>query len=225
MAWGLTGIRRDRRPRIHTLILAGSVLKTGFPWRELMDAGNVGRVINECGTRDWVLAICQLFVLGMAGRVGFVGMMDPERFLNRYYRFGHSGYFESPDGSPQNDFMRERWLPILAGVERPAQIDRREGGWRQGMVIFLLNNSGPLKILFLLAILMTPTLFYLGLFARSQTNLRDALLYQAEALRATTQDHRRHDALAALAQAARIDWWRRARTRSSSRACGVSPAR
>src|SRR5690242_10798875 len=32
VAWGLHGIPRERRPKIDTLILAGSVLKPTFPW-------------------------------------------------------------------------------------------------------------------------------------------------------------------------------------------------
>src|SRR5206468_4064169 len=53
VAWGLYGIRPERRPKIHTIVLAASVLKPGFPWRDLM--GNcVHRVVNDCGTKDWI---------------------------------------------------------------------------------------------------------------------------------------------------------------------------
>ena len=37
--------------KIHTIILAGSVLKPGFPWRDLLGV-SVERVINDCGIHD-----------------------------------------------------------------------------------------------------------------------------------------------------------------------------
>lgn len=52
------------------MILAGSVLKPGFPWKDLVGE-SVHRVVNECGIRDNVLLLLlnQLAVLftGMAG--------------------------------------------------------------------------------------------------------------------------------------------------------------
>src|SRR5688572_14965409 len=35
-AWALYGLETHRRPRIHTMILSGSVLKSTFPWFELV---------------------------------------------------------------------------------------------------------------------------------------------------------------------------------------------
>lgn len=51
------------------MILAGSVLKPGFLWKDLVGE-SVHRVVNECGIRDNVLLLLnQLAVLftGMAG--------------------------------------------------------------------------------------------------------------------------------------------------------------
>lgn len=94
IGWALRGIPSAQRPQIHTIILAGSVLKPSFDWGEFLGS-SVRRVANECGTRDAVLILNQICVLftGMAGRIGFSGLTgDP--FQNRYYQFGHSGYFE-----------------------------------------------------------------------------------------------------------------------------------
>lgn len=44
---------------IHTVIFAGSVLPVSFPWYRYLQAGTVGRVVNECGWDDWVLVVCQ----------------------------------------------------------------------------------------------------------------------------------------------------------------------
>src|SRR5690348_8525300 len=49
VGWGLHGIPKTARPRLHTLILAGSVLKTAFRWDDLMDDKTVTRLVNDCG--------------------------------------------------------------------------------------------------------------------------------------------------------------------------------
>jgi hypothetical protein len=172
---GLLGIPKGKRPIIHTVILAGSVLKVGFSWRVLMDDGGVYRVINECGTRDKVLVLNQLFVLftGMAGRVGFNGMEDRERFLNRYYAFGHSGYFEGAT------FMRQRWLPLLLGDGRPPPGPRRVTPTAlQGLVIFLLNNAEPVKLTLYVAPLVGLVLWINGLRKEAETQRATAVSAQ-----------------------------------------------
>lgn len=97
VGWGLYGIDPGMRPKIHTIILAGGVLKSGFPWRDLV-GDSVMRVVNECGIHDGVLLLNQLTVLftGMAGREGFSGLTGDD-FRNRYFEFGHSGYFQVKD--------------------------------------------------------------------------------------------------------------------------------
>jgi tetratricopeptide (TPR) repeat protein len=132
--------------QIHTLILAGSVMKPDFPWPVyLTETGYVQRVINECGKRDWILVLSQMFVpfLGMAGRIGFHGG-DTDRFCNRYYEGGHSYYF-------LGNLMEERWLPLLAPADTdPIAESLYPPGFGTGAVrgIFetLLNNAAFFKI-------------------------------------------------------------------------------
>ncbi len=146
VAWGLYGIRAGQRPRINTLVLAGSVLNGSFPWRELVGA-SVGRVVNECGTHDWVLVLNQLVVLftGMAGREGFSGMTGDE-FRNRYFQLGHSGYFQV-HGRPDDAFIIKNWLPLLLTEEKtPAYPDPRSGTPWRGLMTFLFNNAEPIKL-------------------------------------------------------------------------------
>ncbi len=147
VGWGLRRLPPKLRPRINTLIFAGSVLRLSFPWHNLREH-NVGRVINECGTRDLVLVAGQIFVLfsGMAGRVGLSGMTD-ERFRNRYYRFGHSGYFLQ-GGREWNGLMRERWVPLLTQDEPAPHIDERTTlGAVGGLFNFILNSLELFKVL------------------------------------------------------------------------------
>lgn len=146
--WGWIGIPSFRRPKLHTIILAGSVLRESFRWSELIHSNSVQRLVNECGISDWVLALNQIVVLftGMAGRLGFVGMAQ-DRFMNRFYRGGHSLYFES-NGKPDDSFMREKWLPLILGSADPQVIDERETPSAFGGVVqTLLQNSEPIKVL------------------------------------------------------------------------------
>lgn len=143
--------------RLHTIILAGSVLRPSFPWYKYQQAGCLRRVVNECGWDDTVLVLCQsaALMMGMAGRVGFQGMVGGQ-FLNRYYRFGHGGYFDR-----EHRLMRENWLPILTTDAPIPAIDHRPrlthlGGAR----LFLLNNLQFIKVAafaaLLLAIILIP---------------------------------------------------------------------
>ena len=152
IGWGLYGMGLRQRPRIHTIILSGSVLKPGFPWGELV-GDSVQRIVNDCGTRDIVLLVNQLAVLftGMAGREGFSGMTG-ESFRNRFFELGHSGYF-TRSGRSDDSFMRDYWLPLLL-TEAPIVTvpdPRAPTAWR-GVQTYLFNNAEPIK----LAIWITP---------------------------------------------------------------------
>lgn len=129
--------------RVHTVIFAGSVLRPSFPWYRYHQAGYLGRVVNECGWDDTILLLCQsaALMMGMAGRVGFQGMVGGQ-FMNRYYRFGHGGYFDR-----DHRLMRENWLPLLTGDGPIPPIDHRPrltplGGAK----LFLMNNLQFIKV-------------------------------------------------------------------------------
>lgn len=146
VGWGLYGIVADGRPKIHTILLSGSVLKPGFPWHTLIRT-SVVRLVNDCGIKDAVLVLNQLVVLftGMAGRVGFNGMTD-ERFRNRFFQFGHSGYFVWK-GKPYNEFMHDNWVPLLTSdAPVPAIDERKQPTGLDGVMMFALNNAEPVKI-------------------------------------------------------------------------------
>ena len=61
------------------IMFAGSVVKTNYPWRQMIDDRKVGKVLNIVATADWVVALFpyglrylqKLFDLGGAGHVGF----------------------------------------------------------------------------------------------------------------------------------------------------------
>jgi tetratricopeptide (TPR) repeat protein len=131
------------RRKIHTVIFAGSVLPPSFPWYRYLQSGAVGRVINECGWDDMVLLLCQstALLMGMAGRIGFHGMVG-DRFINRYYRWGHGGYFDA-----QHRFMREEWVPLLTRDGPVTPHDERPRLTAVGGVrLFLLSNMHFIKV-------------------------------------------------------------------------------
>lgn len=180
VAWGL---RRARRPlRVHTVILSGSVLKATHLWEDLIPA-RVERLVNECGYRDSVLILSQALVplTGMAGRVGFVGLLGPE-IQNRYFDFGHSGYFNGRDGKPNDGFMREHWLPLLTSNGPIQDIDcRGEATPLAGLQLTLLQWLDPVKMAIVWGSVSLAFLFLLGLWA-SAAMMRERLGGMADLL-------------------------------------------
>ena len=141
--------------KIHTVIFAGSVLRPSFPWYKYLQARAVGRLVNECGWDDTVLVLCQstALLMGMAGRIGFHGMIS-EHFINRYYRFGHGGYFD-----PRRQLMREQWVPLLTTDDPVTYHDERPpltalGGAK----LFLLSNMQFIKMAGAFVLLMMAVL-------------------------------------------------------------------
>jgi len=149
-------------PRVDTLILAGSVLRSGFDWSRVLSTKRVGRIINECGINDDVLIFSQLFVLftGMAGRIGFRGTLFA-RLVNRFHRGGHSLYFEG------DEFMRKHWVPLLTMKADVELIDERRGGNVSGAMLWVLQNMEVLK---LVAYVVVPCAIAWHLYDRAQTS-------------------------------------------------------
>lgn len=184
VSWALRGMKPEKRQRIHTLILAGSVLKPNFRWDELV-GGSIWRLVNECGTRDAILLLSQMIPLtGMAGRVGFYGMSG-DNFVNRYHRLGHSGYFLK-DGRPSDTFMRENWLPLLIGSTPVRAVDERASLTAvHGLWIFILNNSEPIK----LSVYALPVLaLVVWMFVQWQQSIAASLAAESSALQEQEPD-------------------------------------
>lgn len=200
IAWSLTSKQAARIPAIHTIILAGSVLRSGFPWRDLIGS-RVKRVVNDCGSRDSILLLSQFLILftGMAGRTGFSGATGAT-YRNRYSEFGHSGYFQDAHGRPSDAYMHTHWVPLLTGVPKPvASFDERKPRWFDGLVTFLGNNAEPIKILVYVTPFILITSWIYALYVRAETERREAdLAREAErSLRLTA------DSLKASAEKAR----------------------
>lgn len=114
-------LKRGEELNIKLIVLAGSVLPSNFDFKMILDKTNA-RVVNDCGSDDRILFLSEALVpnTGMAGRIGFYGLNN-NRFVNRYFKGGHSHYFE------QNDhFMEKYWLPLIGNPESIDIIDNRE---------------------------------------------------------------------------------------------------
>jgi tetratricopeptide (TPR) repeat protein len=168
IAWALYGIDSAARPQVNTIVLAGSVLKSGFPWQVLIGHG-VTRVVNDCGTMDGILILNQICVLGtgMAGLLGFTGGIG-KTFRNRFFNCGHSGYFLTA-GNPDDKFMREYWIPLLLTDADPTLVDERKGGELSGIKLWLLNNAEPIKVTVYAAPFVALSLIFYDLSHRAKT--------------------------------------------------------
>ena len=185
LSWALLGMKPHERPSIHTIILAGSVLRADFPWQKLIGT-DVRRVVNDCGSRDNVLLLSQFLVLftGMAGRTGFIGTTHVN-FRNRYSEFGHSGYFIDDNGHEYDRYMAAFWAPaLLSAAEVPHFDQRRSGGILDGIAITLANNAEPIKLTVYVMPFILAVLWIAGLYATSEDRQRRAL---SEALSAEAQ--------------------------------------
>jgi hypothetical protein len=146
------------------VIFAGSVLKSNYDWQPARTRHKNFRLVNECGTKDFILVLNQLFnlFLGMAGHLGFYGIEGPE-LRNNYYRVGHSGYFLR-DGKADDIFMRERWVPLLSSGTVLPQVDERDTlTVTRGILRTIAQNLEPFKIALISALLILP--IYLSLVA------------------------------------------------------------
>lgn len=168
VCWSLLRLPEPRRPRIHTIILASSVLKSSFPVRKLVGQ-SVRRLVNDCATRDVVLLFNQTFVLftGMGGLKGITGM-ENDAFRNRYFRFRHAGYFKG-------SFMEEYWLPVLLSDSGIVPHDERKPHPLNDLIMLVLNNFEPVK---LTGYILIPLLILIHLYTLRQANKIVSGFYQ-----------------------------------------------
>ncbi len=104
----LESISPVNSPDVKCVVLAGSVLRRDFNWKNVADKFPRLKVVNDCGIKDVPLIFSEIFSpgLGMAGRRGFFNF-ENGLVTNRYFMGGHS-FFEECD-----DFYTDNWLPLI----------------------------------------------------------------------------------------------------------------
>ncbi|MGR9145685.1 hypothetical protein ACU8MP_25465 (plasmid) [Rhizobium leguminosarum] len=171
----LVALGDDLKGKIDTVILAASVLPGTFPWDSLFRSG-IRRLVNECGDKDLVLVFNAIlpFGSGLAGRRGFIGITG-DNFRNRFFSFGHSGYFRKriPDGPDDIWFMRKFWVPLLLGEQTTPFVDEREDTYSRTLVGWLVDQSENLKWVVPLGFagIVALVILYLALVWRTNFNL------------------------------------------------------
>lgn len=111
----------DSPGNLKCVVLCGSPLSHHANIDHIVDAAEV--TVNECGGRDLILLAARLFLLGLgdAGRVGF-RRANTAKFLNRFFKGGHSLYFSSYGA---DSFYNIFWTPMLTEDAAPLANDER----------------------------------------------------------------------------------------------------
>ncbi|MGG4675759.1 alpha/beta hydrolase, partial [Providencia sp. Me1] len=140
--------------RIENLILSGSVLKRDTSLLTTKKICN--RIINDCAINDYVLLLCKIAVVGLgdAGRKGFIEPSDLI-FSNRYFKGGHSVYFE--DAS----FFEKNWMPVIFDNNNFNPQDERKEHMFSDITSALQNIMEHLKTIFWIALLPIIILFFI----------------------------------------------------------------
>lgn len=113
-------IKNRKRINLKLLVLSGSVLPSSYSFKNILDNYDT-TVVNDCGCNDRILLLSEVFVpnTGMAGRIGFYGLNN-ERFVNRFFKGGHSHYFNN-----DLSFMEKHWVPLFSFPKNINVIDER----------------------------------------------------------------------------------------------------
>lgn len=121
----LSDLGRPDSIRIHTAILCSNVLPPDRNLSQLIGPERpIGRLVNDCAIQDRVLPLTLLvYGVGMGGQLGLHGFQG-KYLTNRFFNFGHSGYFEG-DATDNNSFMKRWWLPLLQSDGTVEQVDQR----------------------------------------------------------------------------------------------------
>jgi pimeloyl-ACP methyl ester carboxylesterase len=92
--------------RVDKVILCGCILPTNFPWKELIDNGQINAVLNCVGVEDYWPIMSSLVIpgTGQSGRIGFT--TKHESVFEKRANLSHSEFFDSRQ-------MKNQWMPFL----------------------------------------------------------------------------------------------------------------
>jgi pimeloyl-ACP methyl ester carboxylesterase len=112
-----------RNIRLDKVILCGSILPRNFPWKEIIERGQVRELRNEYGVKDVWVRFVKWFVKGSgsSGENGFTEngfKLQSDRIIQEEFRFEHSEYFN-------RGHMGEFWIPFLLRPSDPVTVPVR----------------------------------------------------------------------------------------------------
>lgn len=139
----LSNIKLDSS--INTIVLCGSPLPHNYNIEHMVQ--NTKKLVNECGTRDFILVAAKVLLLGLgeAGRVGF-RRSNSSAFVNRYFKGGHSVYFDVRPGC--QSFAEINWLPLFLSESDVEIIDQRQNFFGEDVVDLAIKLMSVVKPLF-----------------------------------------------------------------------------
>ena len=192
IAWALRSISHTKSNKIHTIVLSGSVLRSDFSWSQVLGRA-AKRVINDCSVRDHVLILSQLFSLftGDAGRQGFIGATGGAtgaELRNRFFRFGHSGYFATPQGTNETEFMKKYWLPLILESQDIDVVDCRDTNPLSELLTWFLNNANIIKLTVYFVPIILFVLWINGLYTQGKIDRISALQNESRTLALVSQE-------------------------------------
>lgn len=92
--------------RVDKVILCGCILPTNFPWKELIENGQVNAVLNCVGVEDYWPIMSSLVIPG-TGQSGITGFTSKhENVIELRSNLSHSEFFDSRQ-------MKNQWIPFL----------------------------------------------------------------------------------------------------------------
>lgn len=122
-------------------ILSGSPISSEEDISSIIKKSRI--TLNECGTKDFILILSKVFVLGLgdAGRVGFNRAVN-DKFKNRFFDGGHSLYFQNHN---DQSFYEKFWLSLIKDKLTAKNIDERKNFFLEDLFEFLLKTLERLK--------------------------------------------------------------------------------
>ena len=102
------------------MMFAGSVVRTDYPWKDLVEQGRVEKIFNVVATKDWVVAAFpnglrwfqRLFDLGGAGHNGFDEVGIPDALHQVDFPAGSKARFEYIEGGHSAAREEDLWDEI-----------------------------------------------------------------------------------------------------------------
>jgi pimeloyl-ACP methyl ester carboxylesterase len=128
-------LEKYRSMRVGNIVVAGSVVRTSYGWRQLGD--RVGAARNYVGSHDWVVALFpRLFELpgfgafkNRLGSGGFHGFVQSDRVENVFVQGAHGAF----DGH-EKEIVQFLLGPPAMGTQGPAvnrqQLDEQRSWWQ-----------------------------------------------------------------------------------------------
>lgn len=144
-----TAMERFERIRFNRVIFCGSIVRRDYSWTRRRQAGQIQKVLNDCGRRDLWVGLVEWWVKlsGPSGRAGFSDLAEG-CVSNEVHEFRHSDYFTEEN-------YTKRWIPFLRGEDRkPLTVEPKPAlNWK-----YWLRRAIQTTVLLAIFVVLAPVL-------------------------------------------------------------------